>query len=50
MQTVLFEVEIILNNRSMTYVNPDEIENAVTPNHLLFGRTLTSRSDQNTPI
>ena len=26
------------------------IENALTPNHLLFGRTLFSTSDLNTPI
>ena len=50
MQTVLFEVEMILNNRPFTYVYPDEIENAITPNHLLFGRTLTSTPDRNTPI
>ena len=50
MQTVLFEVEMILNNRPLTYVYPDEIENALTPNHVLFGRTLTSTSDRNTPI
>ena len=50
MQTVLFEVEMILNNRPLTYVYPDEIENALTPNHLLFGRMLTSSSYQDTPI
>ena len=49
-QTVLFEFEMILNNRPLTYVHPDEIENALTPNHLLFGRTLTSTLDRNTPI
>ena len=50
MQTVLLEVEMILNNRPLTYVYPNEIENALTPNHLLFGRTLFSTSDLNTPI
>ena len=50
MQTVLFEVEMILNNRPLTYVYLDEIGNALTPNHLLFSRTLTSISDRNTPI
>ena len=47
MQTVLFEVEMILNNLPLTYVYPDETENALTPNYLLFGRTLTSTSDRN---
>ena len=50
MQTFLFEVEMILNNRPLTYVYPDEIEDALTPNHVLFGRTLTSTSNRNTPI
>ena len=34
----------------MTCVYPDEIEDALTPNHLLFGRILTSTSDRNTPV
>ena len=33
----------------MTYVYPDVIENALTPNHFLFGRTHTLTSDRNTP-
>ena len=41
---------MILNNRPLTYVYLDEIENALKPNHVLFGRTLTSTSDWNTPI
>ena len=35
LQTVLFEVEMIINNASLTYVYPNTIE---TPSHLLFGR------------
>ena len=50
MQTVLFEVEMILNNRPLTYVYPDEIENVLTPNHLLFSRILTSTTDRNKTI
>ena len=33
---VLFEAEMILNNRPSTYVYPEEIANTVTPNHLLL--------------
>ena len=36
MYAVLFEVEMILNNSPLTYAYPNEIANAVTPNHLLF--------------
>ena len=35
LQTVLFEVEMIIKNASLTYVYPNTTE---TPNHLLFGR------------
>ena len=41
---------MMLNNRPLTYVYPNELENALTPNHSLFGRTLFSTSDLNTPI
>ena len=43
-------METILNNCPVTNVYPDEMENALKPNHLLFGRPLTSISDRNTQI
>ena len=39
-QTILLEVELIINNASLTYVYPNTIETCLTPNHLLFGRQL----------
>ena len=38
LQTVLFEVELIINNAPLTYVYQNTIETCLTPNHLLFGR------------
>ena len=38
LQTVLFEVELIIINAPLTYVYPNSIETCLTPNHLLFGR------------
>ena len=38
LQTVLFEVELIINNAPLTYVYPNTIETCLIPNHLLFGR------------
>ena len=38
LQTVLFEVELIINNAPLTYVYPNTIEKCLTPNDLLFGR------------
>ena len=39
MFTVLAEVEVVLNNRPLTYVYAEETECCLTPNHLLIGRT-----------
>ena len=45
LQTVLFEVELTINNTSLTYVYPNTIETCLTPNHLLFGRQLLYSSN-----
>ena len=40
LQTVLSEVELIINNALLTYVYPNTIETCLTPNHLLLCRQL----------
>ena len=40
LETVLSEVEQIINNRPITYNYSDSEESCLTPNHLLYGRTL----------
>jgi len=40
LQTILFEVELILNNRPITYYYSDDSEECLTRNHMLFGRKL----------
>ena len=40
LSTILFEIEAILNNRPLTYVYPNDLEQCVMPDHLLFGRKL----------
>ena len=42
--TVLLEIESILNNRPLTYIYPNDLEECVTPNHLLYGRKLNFTS------
>ena len=44
LQTVLFEVELIINNAPLIYVYPNTIETCLTPNYLLFGRQLSSNT------
>ena len=38
LQTILFEVELILNYRPITYYCSDDREECLTPKHMLFGR------------
>ena len=45
LQTMLFEVELIINNAPLTYIYPNTIETCLTPNHLLFGRQLLYSSN-----
>ena len=40
LQTMLFQVELIINNAPLIYVYPNAIETCLTPNYLLFGRRL----------
>ena len=43
--TVLTEVECILNSRPLTYLYPDDLEEPLTPPHLISGRRLLSLPD-----
>ena len=38
METVIIEVENTINNRPMTYIDNDDSQGAVSPNHLLHGK------------
>ena len=43
LQTIIVEIEAILNDRPLTYVSTDiDDEEALTPSHLLYGRRITS--------
>jgi len=50
MQTVLMEVEQILNNSPLTYTYPNDLESCLTPNHLLYGRNLPYQSEGSSPV
>ncbi|XP_066910906.1 uncharacterized protein [Clytia hemisphaerica] len=43
--TVLMEIEVMINNRPLTYVYP-EMEEALTPNHLIFGRRINTVAEK----
>ena len=48
--TVLFEVELIISNASLTYIYPNTIEICLTHNHLLFGRQLLYSSNTTSTV
>ena len=50
LRTVLFEVELIINNASLTYIYPNTIETCLTPNNLLFGRQLLYSSNTTSTV
>eukprot|EP00112_Aurelia_sp_Birch-Aquarium-sp1_P020282 Seg5190.2 transcript_id=Seg5190.2/GoldUCD/mRNA.D3Y31 product="hypothetical protein" protein_id=Seg5190.2/GoldUCD/D3Y31 len=40
LHTVVTEIEAVLNSRPLTYLYADELEEALTPSHLIMGRRL----------
>ena len=48
LQTILYEVEAVLNNRPLTYADEEDMEPTITPSHLHCGRrTLFSEKEEN---
>ena len=43
--TAVIEIEMILNSRPLSYVTQDDLDEPITPSHLLIGRRLTSLPD-----
>ena len=50
LQTVLFEIELIINNAPLTYVYPNTMETFLPPNRLLFGRQLLYSSNTTSTV
>ena len=42
LQTVLCEVEQVINSRPLVYVSEDDLTESITPFHLMFGRNITN--------
>ena len=50
LETVLIEAENIINNRPLSYIDTDTTEEIITPNHLIFGRSLPIASNESSQI
>ena len=40
LETMLYEIEYVINCRPLVYLSDDDIHDALTPFHLLYGRNL----------
>lgn len=45
--TILTEVECILNSRPLTYLYPDDLEEPLTPSHLISSKTVAVTAKYN---
>ena len=45
LMTVTVEVEIILNSRPLSFVSSEDVDEPLTPSHLLYGRRLFNLPD-----
>ena len=45
LQTAIVEVESIVNSRPLTYVSSSDLEEPITPSHLLIGRRVLNLPD-----
>ena len=43
--TVITEIEMIINSRPLSYVTQDDLDEPITPSHLLIGRRIISLPD-----
>ena len=43
-ETILCEIECVINSRPLIYVSEDDLQNALTPFHLICGRNLAVKS------
>ena len=47
MCTIIFEFEGNMNNRPLTHLNEENVKECLRPNHLIYGRSLTSVNGNN---
>ena len=46
LNTIVIEVEGIVNNRPLTYIDNEDFNEPITPNHLIIGQRLSTLDDQ----
>ena len=49
LETVLLKIESVINGRPLAYLSEDDLGDALTPNHLMYGRSIRTRSNAVVP-
>ncbi len=42
LQTILCDIEVAINNRPLAYVSEDDLDEALMPFHLMYGRSIAT--------
>ena len=47
LETIIVEIEAVINSRPISYIHDDELLEPLTPSHLMYGRRLKTHSQEN---
>ena len=49
LETVLLKIESVINGRPLPHLREDDLGDALTPNHLMYGRNIRTKSNAVVP-
>ena len=49
LETVLLKIESVINGRPLAFLSEDDLGDALTPNHLMYGRNIRTKSNAAVP-
>ena len=45
LETALLKIESVINGRPLAFLSEDDLGDALTPNHLMYGRNIRTKSN-----
>ena len=49
LETALLKIESVINVRPLAFLSEDDLGDALTPNHLMYGRNIRTKSNAAVP-
>ena len=49
LETALLKIESVTNGRPLAFLSEDDLGDALTPNHLMYGRNIRTKSNAAVP-